>query len=67
LHLSIFNIYFNFIINASKIAPVKKSFSGAAIDRLWLSRRPCKIHFKPAPIADLSFAGDCGQRFRPIS
>ena len=31
------------------------------------SSRPCKIHFKPAPIADLSFALDCGQRFRPIS
>ncbi len=32
-----------------------------------ITSRPCKIHFKPAPIADLSFAVDCGQRFRPIS
>ena len=30
-------------------------------------RRPCKIHFKPAPSADLSFAAGYGRRFRPIS
>ena len=29
--------------------------------------RSCKIHFKPAPSADLSFAVGCGQRLRPIS
>ena len=32
-----------------------------------LISRPCKIHFKPAPNTDLSFAVDCDPRFWPIS
>jgi AcrR family transcriptional regulator len=54
-----------FIIDVARLVFAEKGYQGATIKDILnaagisngaLFRRPCKIHFKPTPNADLSFA-----------